>query len=193
MPVVVRTAKMEAMNDMTVTDDTGLLLQYPSDDFPATSTFRLWSPAGWSAVATAEALLAVRRDEPVLPVLPVLPVVGGFRPNVLVNVHRLPRTDDPGATIDRLLDGDIGLPSFEVLEDERRERDLSPAHSRLIGYAGPDGLALRARRVMILVPVSAHFVDVVSAIGTWPAAADADTRAEVEKVVGSLVVARPAA
>jgi len=68
------------------------------------STFRLQAPRGWSAIATADAVLAIRRDEP---------VAGGFRANVLVNVHRLPRTAEPDGDLDRLLDGDVTLPSFE--------------------------------------------------------------------------------
>jgi len=161
-------------------DGPGTTLQFPSADFPALSTFRLRAPEGWSAIATADAVLGIRRDGP---------TNGGFRPNVLVNVHRLPRTGEPDRDLDRLLDGDHTLPAFEVVEDEQRSGD-APARWRRIAFLGPEGRSLVARRLMILVPVSEHYVDVVSAIGTWPSDGPSDVERDVESIVGSLQVGR---
>ena len=72
-------------------------------------------------------MLAIRRDEP---------VSGGFRANVPVNVHRLPRTAEPDGDLDRLLDGDMTLPAFEVVEDEQRSGGEAPARWRRIRFPG---------------------------------------------------------
>lgn len=161
-------------------DDAALTLQYPSDDFPALSTFRLDAPTGWSALVMAEALVAIRRDEP---------STHGFRPNVLVNVHRLPRSDDPWDALDRLLDADAQLPLVRVVDDQRRDDEPVPARWRRVDYLGPDEYELAARRLLLVAPTSARVVDVISAIGTWPLDADADIAAEIEAVVASVRVA----
>lgn len=159
-------------------DVDGLVLEYPSADFPAPTPFRLHAPAGWHALAAPDAEMAIRRGDP----------VAGFRPNVLVNVHRLPRTGDPDGDLATLLASDAELPAVQILDDDGRPGGVAPARWRLLRYEGPDGIDLTARRVMILVEVSDHFVDVVSAIGTWPTDAPADVVAAVETVLASLKV-----
>lgn len=159
-------------------DADGLVLEYPSADFPAPTPFRVRVPSGWHALAAPDAEMAIRRGEP----------VDGFRPNVLVNVHRLPRTGDPDGDLATLLASDAELPAMQILDDDGRRGGAAPARWRLLSYQGPGDIDLTARRVMILVEVSDHFVDVVSAIGTWPTGASAGIAAAVESVLASLKV-----
>jgi len=168
---------MAAMADPAA-DQGELLLQFPSEEFPAPSPFRVTVPAGWRAIPTGDAHLAVGMDA----------VVDRFRPNVVVRVHRLARTGDADVALDVMLTGDDDLPALEVLDDERREGGQAPARRRLMRYVGPENTALEARRLMIFVPVSEHFADVVSAVGTRSVGAPADVAAAVDAVVDSLAV-----
>ena len=166
------------MADPSDDHDGWLLLQYPSEEFPAPSPFRVTVPAGWRAIPTGDAHLAVGMDA----------VVERFRPNVVVRVHRLARSGDADADLDVMLTGDDGLPALEVLEDERREGGSAPARRRLMRYAGPENTMLVARRLMILVPVSEHYADVVSAVGTRTESAPDEVAEAVDGVVDSLQV-----
>ncbi len=166
------------MEDPSDDRDDGLLLQYPSEEFPAPSPFRVTVPVGWRAIPTGDAHLAVGMEA----------VIDRFRPNVVVRVHRLSRTGDADADLDVMLTGDEDLPEVTVLEDERREGGPAPARRRLLRYAGPENTTLVARRLMIHVPVSEHFADVVSAVGTRTVDAPDDVAAAVDAVVDSLKV-----
>lgn len=172
---------MDPLRDDEASPD-GLVLQYPSEEFPPPAPFQLTVPPGWRELVTPDAHLAVAMDE----------VIDRFRPNVLVRVHRLPRSGDADVDLDVMLAGDDSLPALEVLEDERRDGPPAPARRRLMRYAGPENTTLIARRLMILVPRSAHYVDVVSAIGTRSAGAPAAVAAAVDAVVDSLRVAQTA-
>lgn len=172
----------DAPADDTVTDDDGLLLEYPSDDFPGPSPFRVRVPSGWTGLVTADADLAVAQPD----------VVGRFRPNVIVKVHRVPRpaAAQPDVDLDVLLTDDEQLPGVEIVEDERREGGEAPARRRLLRYDGPENVRLRARRLLVYVPLAGNAADVVSAVGTYPDDADPEVAAAVDGVVDSLKVGR---
>ena len=175
-------ARDDDASDDAVADDAWMTLQYPSDDFPAPSPFRLRVPTGWGAMVSADADLAVAQRD----------VVGRFRPNVIVKVHRLPRPAgaQPDIDLDVLLTEDERLPGVEIVDDERREGGEAPARRRLMHYVGPENVRLRARRLLVYVPVAGHAADVVSAVGTTPDDADFDVVATVDAVVDSLKVGR---
>ena len=55
-----------------------------------------------------------------------------------------------------------------------------------VRFAGPNDLVLQARHLFVYVPATAHVAHVLSVVGTWPDAADAELAIEVQRVVGSL-------
>jgi hypothetical protein len=161
------------MTDMTPEAD--LVVQYPSEDFPAPPPIRLTVPGDWEALPRPDAVLAVRSRS----------AVDGYRPNVVVRIHPI-ATDDLTAASPTAFDA--APADFEVIIDE--PRDLGDMRGRMttIRQHDPDGVSLEARRLVVLVPGSRHVAHAISVIGTYPSTAPATVVDQVAAVVDSLLV-----
>ncbi len=172
----------DAVSALAPAPDGSVVLQYPSRDFPPPPVFRLRVPEGWLAVPVPEAQMAVRRPEP----------VEGFHPNVLVRVRRTPARATVADDLRRLTAIDDAPEGMEVLADEVRTDLATPARSLKVRFAGPEGLTLEARHLMVYVPATEHVANVVSVVGTWPHTDDPALGLEVETAVASLRLLLPA-
>src|SRR5829696_4427741 len=98
------------LDGVHVEDAGATVLRYPSPDFPPPPVLHLRVPVGWLAVPVPEAVVSVRRPEP----------VDGFHPNVLVRVRRTPTHGAVAEHLRRLAALDDGPAGMEVLADEVR-------------------------------------------------------------------------
>ena len=159
--------------------DETLVVQFPSDDFPAPPAFRLAIPREWEAVPMPDAELAVRSREP----------VAGFHPNVVVRVRRLAASGTPDEDLVRAVQSEHGRPGVEIAADEARTDGTTPVRRMVIRYVAPDATLLESVHLAVYVPATAHVASVVSATGTWAAGSPADVAAAVTATVDSLLVA----
>lgn len=162
-------------------DPGGLVLQFPSRDFPPPPVFRIRVPNGWLAVPVPEAEMAVRHPQ----------TFDGFHPNVLVRVRRAaasPTIRDDLRRVAGLEDAPEGM---EVLSDDVQTEITTPARWLLVRFPGPGGVVLRARHLLVYVTATEHVANIVSVAGTWPEAAGDDIAAQVDGVVGSLRLLMP--
>ncbi len=67
----------------------------------------------------------------------------------------------------------------------------TPVRRVAMRFAGPDGLPLVARQLLVYVPATEHVANIVSVVGTWPEAAPAGVAEEIETVVASLRLFTP--
>ncbi|MFV0307272.1 MAG: hypothetical protein ACK5OX_05980 [Desertimonas sp.] len=151
---------------------------FPSADFPGPTPFSLRIPLAWRGFAVPDAQLAVGAADP----------VARFRPNVVVNTHRIRRTASPELDVEMLVAGDDSLPGVEVVAD-----DVDPgpplARRRRLRHDGPENVPLLAIRLLVLVPVGDQLGDVVSVVGTAAYDSPPAVHRELEAVVDSLTVA----
>jgi hypothetical protein len=178
-----RDVGVDGVDGVHVEDAGATVLRYPSADFPPPPVLRLRVPVGWLAVPEPQAVVAVRRPEP----------VDGFHANVLVRLRRTPAHGAVGEHLRRLASLDDGPAGMEVLADEVRTDGPTPARALQVRFPGPDGLTLLARHLMVYVPATDHMAHLVSVVGTWCGGDDGAAGVEVESVVGSLRVLAPAA
>lgn len=165
----------------TTPEADGLVLQFPSSDFPPPPVFRLRVPGDWLAVPVPDALMAVRRPDD----------VDGFHPNVLVRARRVLAAADPGAALAELAAAETVPAGMELMGEGVAPDGPTPARWIQVRVHGPDGFVLQARHLLIYVPASAHVANVLSVVGTWPDGAAEAIGREVIDVVGSLRLFRP--
>ena len=156
--------------------EAGLVLQFPSADFPAPPAFRLRVPATWLAVPVPEAEMAVRDPD----------AVDGFHPNVVVRVRRTAASDTITDDLFRSVALENAAEGLEVLSEEVRVGLDTPARWLLVRFLGPDGRVLLARHLLVYVPGSEHVASIVTAVGTFPASAAAELGPRMDGIVGSL-------
>ena len=162
--------------------DAGIVLQYPSQDFPAPPAIRLRVPDTWLAVPVPDAVLAVRDPA----------AVDGFHPNVLVRVRRAAARDTVVEDLLRTATLDDAPNGLEVVAEEVRADLATPARWLLVRFRGPDGRGMLARHLLVYVPVSEHVASIVSVVGTIPASAAAELGPQMDRIVGSLRLAAAA-
>lgn len=158
-----------------------LVVQFPSDDFPPPPAFRLAIPSDWEAVPMPDAEMAVRSRVP----------DAGFHANVVVRVRRIAATEHAADDLARALGNEAARPGVEVVADEVRSDGPTPARRIVIRYLAPDATLLESHHLAVYVPASSHVANIVSAVGTWAAAAPADVRAAVQATVESLMIKAP--
>jgi hypothetical protein len=162
--------------------DTGVLVQFPSTNFPAAPAFQLRVPGNWMAVPVAEAEMALRDPD----------AVDGFHPNVVVRVRRVAALE---AVTDELLRSALHQPAdgggLQILEEQVRADLDTPARWLLGRFHGPRGQLLLARHLLVYVPTTEHVATIVTAVGTFPASAAAELGPWMDDIVGSLRLAAP--
>jgi hypothetical protein len=158
-----------------------LVLQFPSQDFPAPPAFWLRVPADWLAVPVPDAEMAVRDPVP----------VDGFHPNVVVRVRRAAASDTVTDDLFRSIAVGDTTAGVEVISEEVRTDLDTPARWLLARFRGPSGQVLLARHLLVYVPSGARVANIVTAVGTFPASAAAEIGPGMDRVVGSLRLATP--
>lgn len=161
----------------------GLLLQYPSRDFPPPPVVRLEVPTGWLGTAAPDAEMAARAPE----------AVDGVYPNVVMRVRRVSATmaRDADLRVLMTIDGGDDDDDVEIVLDEVRADATAPARRLLVRRRGPAGTTVLARHLLVLVPATDHVASIVSIVATWPESADDDLGDTLTAVLSSVRVFMP--